>query len=194
MAFLTSFSTAGFALLSAVACAFLGAPNTGNTPENAFPTPAVETAHFEAQKGMLPAPLNNGVLVLEKSFGGMGFPEQGDEAWMPLTTIFEITSNNLVRSIANGRVTRVVPIENFGDAVFVRHGEYVSVYSMLKASYVHEGDMLQQGQVLGVVGKGYDEGILHFELRRNEKQINPLHWIEPSQIKTSSSEGSFRIR
>lgn len=152
------------------------------------------TRHFEAQQGYLPLPLSGGILLLEKSFGGLGLPEGDDELWMPLSTLFEITDNNKVRCIADGRVTRVVPLPNFGDAVFVRHGAYVSVYSMLKASYVNEGQLISQGQTLGVVGKGYEEGILHFELRKERDQINPLKWLEASSITTNTDQSTFRIR
>ena len=183
----------GAALLAhASTSSFSGGDATTTTPN---PTEAVTaTAQFEAQKGYLPAPLADGILVLEKSFGGLGMPEGDDEAWMPLTTILEITNTNKVRAVASGRVSAVIPLPEFGNVVMVRHGEYLSVYSMLKAAYVKEGATITQGQVLGVVGKGYDEGLLHFELRRDKEQVNPLKWIEPSQFSMNSQDATFRIR
>jgi len=157
-------------------------------------TETATTEAFEAQQGYLSLPLEGAVVVLEKSFGGLGLPAPEEEAWIPLNVLLEMTQEAKVRCIASGTVSASLEVPNFGKVLMIRHGTYVSVYCMLKAVQVTQGQEVQRGQAIGVVGKGYEEGMLHFELWKEKEQLNPLRWFEPSQIVTNSDKRTFRIR
>ncbi|MBE5802593.1 MAG: M23 family metallopeptidase [Clostridiales bacterium] len=82
---------------------------------------------------------------------------------------------------AAGTVERVWTSGEMGLCVSILHRDgYSTVYAGLcDASYVQDGDPVYQGQVIGHVGNGVlaesdAEPHLHFEVRRDEKAIDPL--------------------
>ena len=65
----------------------------------------------------------------------------------------------------------------YGKLVVVEHGtEWATLYSHLSKISVKEGQTVQQGQVLGGMGRtGRASGVhLHFEIRKNRQPVNPL--------------------
>ena len=67
--------------------------------------------------------------------------------------------------------------DGYGKAVVVQHTHNRStVYGHMSRLYVKQGDEVQQGQLIGLVGStGYSTGPhLHFEIRYRGKPINPL--------------------
>lgn len=69
----------------------------------------------------------------------------------------------------------------YGWHVVVDHGGgIVTLYAHASAIYVSTGDMVQKGQSLAGVGStGNSTGNhLHFEVRVNNKQINPLNYVK----------------
>lgn len=69
----------------------------------------------------------------------------------------------------------------YGWYVVVDHGGgIVTLYAHASAIYVSTGDMVQKGQSLAGVGStGNSTGNhLHFEVRVNNKQINPLNYVK----------------
>jgi murein DD-endopeptidase MepM/ murein hydrolase activator NlpD len=71
-------------------------------------------------------------------------------------------------------------IKGYGNLVILRHSEeFVTVYAHHDANLVEEGAKVQRGQTIGRVGKtGRATGPhLHFEIRRNNKAVDPLPWL-----------------
>ena len=67
--------------------------------------------------------------------------------------------------------------QGYGMFVIVDHNiDYVTLYSHLQDIFVHEGEIVSQGQVIGTVGStGNSTGPhLHFEVRDFGSRINPL--------------------
>ena len=65
----------------------------------------------------------------------------------------------------------------YGKLVVVEHGtEWATLYSHLSKISVREGQTVQQGQVIGGMGRtGRASGVhLHFEIRQNRQPVNPL--------------------
>ena len=67
----------------------------------------------------------------------------------------------------------------FGQLLIIKHNdEYLSTYSNTYRLLVSEGQVVQQGQVIAQLGKsGIKRSVLHFELRKNGKPINPLELL-----------------
>ncbi|MBA4117596.1 MAG: hypothetical protein C0514_01690 [Candidatus Puniceispirillum sp.] len=71
-------------------------------------------------------------------------------------------------------------IKGFGNLILVKHdGPWMSAYAHLDGFTVAQGARLQEGQVLGYVGKsgGVKEPQLHFEVRKNSTPVNPRDFL-----------------
>jgi murein DD-endopeptidase MepM/ murein hydrolase activator NlpD len=72
-------------------------------------------------------------------------------------------------------------IKGYGNMVILRHSEeYVTVYAHNQVNLVEERDRIERGQIIGRVGQtGRASGPhLHFEIRRNNKPVNPLLYLK----------------
>jgi murein DD-endopeptidase MepM/ murein hydrolase activator NlpD len=81
---------------------------------------------------------------------------------------------------AAGKVVFSAPLTVRGIATIIDHG--LGVYSGIwhqSATYVNVGDVVQQGEVIGLVGgTGRVTGAhLHWEVWVNGVQVNPLDWL-----------------
>jgi lipoprotein NlpD len=87
-----------------------------------------------------------------------------------------------VLAAANGRVIFAGHMRGYGRIVILQHdGHYVSVYAHDSANYVRAGQIVNQGQMIGRVGRsGHTTGAnLHFEVRYNNIARNPLLYLPP---------------
>lgn len=137
---------------------------------------AFETT-FNDSRGQLPWPVDNGTII--EGFGERVHP------------VFRTTTPNLgidiaapagsqVKVVNDGYVFRVQPVTGYGDMVMVRHGRYITVYGNLSNIFVSRGDVLQQGEVIGLSG---DENsirgeVLFFVVRDGSNNVNPENWIQ----------------
>jgi murein DD-endopeptidase MepM/ murein hydrolase activator NlpD len=72
-------------------------------------------------------------------------------------------------------------IKGYGNLIIVRHSEeFVTVYAHNQANLVEEGMWVEKGQIIGKVGQtGRASGPhLHFEIRRNNKAVDPLLFLK----------------
>ncbi len=86
-----------------------------------------------------------------------------------------------VRAVRGGRVVEVGTHPNRGLFIDLDHGDrLMSRYAHLRETKVNDGDRVRQGALIGRVGKtgkAQDPSIepyLHFEVRRDNKPIDPL--------------------
>lgn len=86
----------------------------------------------------------------------------------------------IVKATEDGTVTSIKNDPRYGLTVIIEHREgYKSIYSnLLTAEFVSEGDIIAKGQTLGTIGNSAifeiaDEPHLHFELLKDEENINP---------------------
>lgn len=90
-----------------------------------------------------------------------------------------------VKAIADGTITKVYQDDRYGTTIQITHSSgLISMYSNLSTdSLVEVGDVVKKGQVISGVGSSalfetLDESHLHFELLKDEKQINPSDFIK----------------
>lgn len=142
-----------------------------DTPES-----SIESVTFENNKGRLPWPVEKGSIT----------QYYGKNAHPTVAGIFtnnngiEIGSNSgsKVRSVFDGKVTKVLVIDGGGKAVIINHGIYRTVYANLKEAHVKEGDKVSIKQHIGTLYSGDDALTeLHFEVRYGKERQNPADWL-----------------
>ncbi len=85
-----------------------------------------------------------------------------------------------VRAIGNGSVVYSgTGLVGYGNLVIVKHDEiYLSAYGNNRRLLVKEGQRVKKGQIIAEVGQGRGRrSLLHFEIRKRGKPVNPLHYL-----------------
>jgi lipoprotein NlpD len=65
---------------------------------------------------------------------------------------------------------------NYGNLLIIKHNDlYLSAYANNSQLLVAEGHSVKKGQIIALVGRaGSNQALLHFEIRKNGKPVNPL--------------------
>ena len=97
-----------------------------------------------------------------------------------------VTQHVGVQASNDGKVVYAAPLGIYGNCIVVDHGYGLqTIYGHLSRIDVHEGDMVKQGQIMGLSGMtgmaGGDH--IHFAMQLDGVQIDPkewwdLHWIK----------------
>jgi murein DD-endopeptidase MepM/ murein hydrolase activator NlpD len=92
---------------------------------------------------------------------------------------------------ANGTVVKAGWTGGYGNMIEIDHGNGLSTrYGHLSKIEIQVGDSIQRGQLIGLIGStGRSTGPhLHYELRLNDKSINPRFLLpqEPTDIKPAN--------
>jgi murein DD-endopeptidase MepM/ murein hydrolase activator NlpD len=120
---------------------------------------------------------------VDKGFIALGYGSQPS----PILPSVQIQSNGLriqtpegtvVRAVFEGEVARVAKATNGVLTVYVRHGNYTTVYGNLRSVNVSTGEKVTTKQSLGNVFTDR-EGIseLRFVLMEDTNTMNPASWI-----------------
>jgi murein DD-endopeptidase MepM/ murein hydrolase activator NlpD len=112
-------------------------------------------------------------------FGERMDPFNGEEAFHKGLD-FASESGTDVLAVAQGVVTWAGPREGYGILVEVNHGNgYVTRYAHNSRTLVTQGDTVERGQMIAVVGStGRSTGPhVHFEVLRDGRQIDPMAFI-----------------
>ena len=135
------------------------------------------SANFESNKGSLPWPLEKGIIV--QTFG-----KQKHSVFAGVETInngIDIATdpNQIIRSVFDGKISRIFFIKGEGKAILINHGSYFTVYSGLKDVIVKIGEKVYSKQKLGIVITSESENIteLHFEIWKGKDKQNPVKWL-----------------
>jgi len=130
--------------------------------------------------------INNEFGYRRNPFGGRGYEFHSG---------MDIDGNrgDLVAVPANGIVTKADWEGGYGNLIEVDHGNGLTTrYGHLSKVGVQVGDTVQRGQLIGLIGStGRSTGPhLHYEVRLNDKPINPRRFLppEPAEIKALNAE------
>ena len=150
---------------------------TSTTSEvlNATPEAAKLSNDFLGNKGNLPWPVTNGVVV-------QGFGPYYTEGIKSESSGIDIkTSPNApVRAVFDGKVATIKNV--YGTYfVVITHGEYFTVYSNLKSVSVSEGQKVSTRQNIGIDAIESATGIpkVSFQLWKGSTPVNPKIWLVP---------------
>ena len=132
---------------------------------------------FEANKGKLPWPVKNGVVI--KKYGNNPHPTQPKVVVKNNGIDISTEQGAEALCVFDGQVTTVF---NTGstNVVMVRHGLYFTLYANLDKVYVKAGDKVKTGQKLGVIHTGANDNVttLHFEVWNDKNNTNPETWLK----------------
>ena len=73
----------------------------------------------------------------------------------------------------------------YGGMIEIDHGNgFLTRYAHLSQTFIHEGNIVKRGDVIGVVGNtGKSVGIhLHYEVERNGKLVNPIDYLTSNRL------------
>ncbi len=134
-------------------------------------------ADFTNNKGKLPWPVKNGVVV--KRFGNTRHPQ------LPNVTTYcsgvEIATEikSKARAVFNGEVMEIQKIKGANNAIYIQHGNYITVYQNMIDVLVKKGDKITTKQNLGTVYTKSSTGktVLKFLVYKNATKMNPASWV-----------------
>lgn len=141
------------------------------------------SASFEANRGSLPWPVSQGVIVAP--YGKYQHPIERSVTLNNEGIDIGTNANAPVKAVFKGVVTKIFNVPGMGVSVLVNHGQYYTLYAKLSGASVSQGATVNTGQVVGSAGKN-DEGdnVVHFELWKvndngSFNTVNPTGWIAP---------------
>lgn len=143
----------------------------------ATPEGEVIAAEFTANKGRLPWPVAEGVVVgrfgthPHPSLPGIRIERRGID--------IATAANSTVSAIFSGRVSNVITIPGGGMVVMVDHGSHRSVYANLGSVEVAQSENLRTGQAIGTVIDLGEGPRAHLEIwnAKGSAPLDPAQWI-----------------
>jgi septal ring factor EnvC (AmiA/AmiB activator) len=87
------------------------------------------------------------------------------------------TEGSRARAVFDGVVSKIIILPGVGKVVMVRHGEYISVYTNLKETFVSNGDKIKTKEEIGVIITDKGKTEFEFQLWKGTELINPVYWI-----------------
>lgn len=134
-------------------------------------------ASFTSNKGKLVWPVERGVVT--QGYGPHQHPQ------FPNVTTnnngVDITSeeNAKARAVFAGEVMQIQQIKGANQAIYIRHGDYITIYRNLATVSVKKGDKVYSKQEIGTIYKNPVNGktILKFYIYKNAEKMNPADWI-----------------
>ena len=156
--------------------------NTENKIVSTYTEPKESIAlgkNFQLSKGLLPWPVNRGSIT--EKYGKNPHP----------TLNGVITNNNgiditcsigsNVRAVFGGEVSSIFNIPGAGKVIIVKHGNYRTVYSNIKDTYLKIGSKVVTKQNNGSLIQEGNISICHFEIHQVingiTQSLNPSLWI-----------------
>ncbi len=89
-----------------------------------------------------------------------------------------------VKAAAEGRVVYAGNgLRGYGNLIIIKHNDqFLTAYAHNRALLVKENDTVKKGQEIAEMGNGDAERVmLHFEIRRQGKPVDPLTYLSPLQ-------------
>jgi septal ring factor EnvC (AmiA/AmiB activator) len=134
-------------------------------------------AKFELNKGKLPWPIEEGIVV--RKFGKQSHPSFPGII-INGTGLHIVTSKGSnAEAIFNGEVLNILVGSGGTKNVMIRHGNYITSYNNLENSYVQKGDKIITGQKIGKIftDKITGKTTLVFVLLKNTNKLDPASWM-----------------
>lgn len=141
------------------------------------PEESVISANFVDNKGRLPWPLTEGVIV--QRFGNYN-PEGLSRVNLNSKGLDFVTNKGATaRAVFNGEVIGVYALPGYNTGVIVKHGSFFSFYANLEEVFVKKGQSVSIKQSLGRIFTDAEENktLLHFEIYEDKSVMNPELWL-----------------
>lgn len=134
-------------------------------------------ANFTSNKGKLPWPVKNGVVI--KRYGKQRHPQLPNVTTFNSGVEIATNSNTKARAIFAGEVMEIQQLKGANKAIYIQHGNYITVYNNLTNIQVKKGDKVNTKQELGSIFTHPKSGktILKFLIYKNTNRMNPADWV-----------------
>ena len=153
---------------------------SGSSNTNSFaltPEAKLIANNFSSNKGKLIWPVEKGIksqgfgVYKDKVYPGIKHQNNG----VAITT----DKGGLARAIFEGEVITIFTNKMGVKGVYLRHGNYISMYYNLSKTYVQKGDKVTAKEPLGEIYTNRFSGAttLKFYLYQDTKRLNPENWI-----------------
>ena len=132
---------------------------------------------FSANKGKLPWPLEQGLII--QKFGKQKHKVFGNIETFNNGINIATNKNAIIRSVFDGKISRIFFIKGEGKAVLINHGKFFTVYSGLEEVKVKLGDNILAKEEIGKVltRENDDRTELHFEIWQGYDKQDPSVWL-----------------
>lgn len=141
------------------------------------PEESVISANFADNKGRLPWPLTEGVIV--QRFGNYK-PEGLSKVNLNSNGLDFVTIQGAsARAVFNGIVIGVYALPGYNTGVIIKHGNFFSFYANLEEVFVKKGQNVSIKQRLGRIFTDDEKKktLLHFEIYEDKSVMNPELWL-----------------
>lgn len=134
-------------------------------------------AKFSANKGALPWPV-------KKAYISRKFGKQHHEIFKNVkvvnTGIYLATEpDSDVYAVFEGKVLQIQFIPGGNNTVFIKHGDYLTIYGNLKEVYVKPGMFVKTKQPIGKVATdAFGKTEIKFRIFKNTTRLNPELWLQ----------------
>jgi septal ring factor EnvC (AmiA/AmiB activator) len=141
------------------------------------PEAKILAANFTSNKGKLIWPVQKGVVT--QSFGSHRHPQFPNVTTNNNGVDITTEANAKARAIFAGEVMQIQQIKGANQAIYIRHGDYITIYRNLATVLVIKGDKVTSKQNIGTIYKNPINGktILKFYIYKNAKKMNPADWV-----------------
>jgi septal ring factor EnvC (AmiA/AmiB activator) len=154
--------------------------NKNNNSTNFALTPEgrLISTNFQANKGRLPWPLKEGVVV--RRFGTQPHPVVRTTTINSNGITLATSPNSVAYSVFDGEVLSVYGFSGGNPGVLIRHGKYISNYQNLSSIFVKKGDKIKASDEIGIVFTNESTGktVLKFNIFNELKPENPTIWLD----------------
>ncbi|WP_313808138.1 peptidoglycan DD-metalloendopeptidase family protein [Flavobacterium sp.] len=152
-------------------------PDTGGSAKFVLTTEGQMLAdNFKSNKGRLPWPVEKGYVY--SAFGTHPHPAYPDLTITNSGVEIATQPGSSARAVFSGEVLRVQVINANNKAVFIQHGDYITVYNDLSSVSVAAGDKVSTKQVIGRIHTNSSgKSIMKFMMYQNTTTLNPQSWI-----------------
>lgn len=141
------------------------------------PEARIIAGNFAANKG-------NHIWPVEKGIKSEGFGQYTDKLYPGLKlnnngVTIATEQGAVARSIYEGQVMTIMTNRQGIKGVYVRHGDYITMYYNLESVYVKEGQKIEAKTSLGVIHTDKIENVtkLKFYVYKNKERLNPETWV-----------------
>jgi septal ring factor EnvC (AmiA/AmiB activator) len=137
----------------------------------------IESDNFKANRGKLPWPVEKGFVSLK--FGNQPHPVQ--PTLIVHSNGVEITteSGSSARAVFAGEVMLIQVLSPVNKAVYIKHGDFITVYQNLSTVLVNKGDKVALKQNIGKIRTNESTGktAIKFSVLQNDSFLNPQSWL-----------------
>ena len=135
------------------------------------------SGNFESNKGKLPMPITGAYLVVGE-YGVQNVAGMKDVKQNNLGIDIQGQEGAQARAVFDGTVSSIFQQGKGQIGVLIRHGSYISVYCNLSETRLKKGDNVKTSDIVGNVQTSEDgTPILHFQLHKESKRLNPSEWL-----------------